>query len=103
MIGIFKKLFGKKEDDLRQDEYLIRELRLSNKNRDEWKGQANVDATENIVLKAKLKKIRDLIGKDDEVFSKFSRDQIEDMSIEEFRKVESEIDKDEATGKLFLQ
>jgi len=86
-----------------QAEHLRRELSISNKNRDEWKGQANVDATENLALKQKLKNIRDLLGKDDEVFSKYSRSQIEDMSIEEFTKLEHLIDKDVFEGKLFLQ
>jgi hypothetical protein len=106
MFGILKKLLGSKRievsksyttDDLRY------RLRKAEKNRDEWKGQANVDATENISLKAKLKKIRTILGEDDEVFSKYSRSQIEDMELEEFIKIEHLIDKDVADGKLFLQ
>ena len=68
-----------------------------------WKGQANVDATENLFLTTKLQKIRIILGSDDKCFSKFTRDQIKEMSIEEFRAVESEIDKDVSEGKLFLQ
>lgn len=66
-------------------------------------GQANIDRTEVLRLKCKLRNIRDVLGEDDECFSRFTRYQINDMSIEEFRRVESEIDKDVSNGKLFLQ
>ena len=68
-----------------------------------WKGQANVDATECLALKKKLRDIRVVLGGDDEVFSKYSRDQIRDMDLDEFYKIEHLIDQDISDGKLFLQ
>jgi hypothetical protein len=97
-----KKFFGGK---VKQIDYcdVLRQTILSLQNDvSNWKGQANVDATENLLLKKKLHEIRITLGKDDECFSRFTRKQIENMSIEEFREVESEIDKDVADGKLFL-
>lgn len=96
-----KKVFGLSENDytegLRVDIWKLK------KEVSDWKGQANVDATENLYLTTKLHKIRTIMGEDDKCFSKFTRTQIEDMSIEEFVTVEPEIDKDVADGKLFLQ
>jgi hypothetical protein len=106
MFDIFRKLLGSKRIAISTTD-TIDELRCklekSEKNRAQWRGQANVDATENIALKSRLKAIRDLLGKDDETFSRYTRDQIEDMSIEEFRQAEPEIDQDIQDGKLFLQ
>jgi hypothetical protein len=104
MFGILKKMFGEKDSSVCwKEQSLKRDLREAEKNRDEWKSQANVDATENLSLKKKLHGIRVLLGKDDEVFSKFSRNQIEKMELDEFVKVEHLIDQDVADGKLFLQ
>jgi hypothetical protein len=103
MFGPFRKLFGSK--GVKQIDYcdVLRQTILSlQEDVANWKGQANVDATENLILKKKLHEIRITLGKDDECFSRFTRKQIENMSIEEFRQVESEIDKDVADGKLFL-
>jgi regulator of replication initiation timing len=98
--------FVKKTLGLCENKYaegLQANIRVLEKNVSDWKGQANVDATENLFLVSKLKKIREVMGNDDRCFSKFTRSQIEDMSIEEFRAVESEIDKDVLNGKLFLR
>jgi hypothetical protein len=67
------------------------------------KGHVNVFKTENLILKKKLHEVRRILGRDDEVFSKWTRDQIEAMSIEEFNSVESQIDQDVMDKKLFLQ
>ncbi len=67
------------------------------------KGQVKVDKTEALHLKEKLQRIRDLIGRDDECFSKWTRKQIEEMSISEFVAIESEIDQDIIDGKIFLR
>jgi hypothetical protein len=90
-------------DESSEVTWLQKEVQELTIERNHWKGQANVDATENLYFKQKIQKVRMILGEDDECFSKFSRDQIRDMSIEEFRKVEAEIDKDVANGKLFLQ
>ncbi len=84
------------------DEYK-RQLREAEIERDNWKSQANLDAVENIFLANKLKKLREVLGKDDECFSRFTRGQIRDMSIDAFRQVENEIDQDVAGGKRLLQ
>jgi hypothetical protein len=98
-----KKLFGsKKVEQICHCDVLRQTILSLQDDVSNWKGQANVDATENLVLKKKLHDIRISLGKDDECFSRFTRKQIENMSIEEFRSVESEIDKDVADGKLFL-
>jgi hypothetical protein len=106
MFGILKKFFGSKEDreeTVCQAEWLRKELREAEKERHAWQSQANVDATENLFLKKKLQEIRKLLGADDECFSKYTRDQIEEMELDEFVKIEHLIDKDVADGKLFLQ
>jgi hypothetical protein len=103
MFGILKKFFGSKEEVPCQADFLRRELRQAEKERHEWQSQANVDATENLFLKKKLQEVRKLLGADDECFSKYTRNQIEDMELDEFVKVEHLIDKDVADGKLFLQ
>jgi hypothetical protein len=91
------RTFASKLDECRM------QLQEAEIGRDGWKGQANVDATENLFLANKLKEVRKALGKDDECFSRFSRDQIKDMSLEEFRHVEKEIDQDVNDGKRFLQ
>jgi hypothetical protein len=92
-----KKFFGC------QAEWLRNQLRQAEKERHEWQSQANVDATENLFLKKKLQEVRKLLGLDDECFSKYTRDQIEDMELDEFRQVKNEIDQDITCGKQFLQ
>ncbi len=67
------------------------------------KGQIRVDEAEITNLKSKLHCIRDILGKDDNTFSDFTRTQIDRMSIEEFVKVESKIDQDVIDGKIFLR
>jgi predicted nucleic acid-binding Zn-ribbon protein len=67
------------------------------------KGQVKVDQAEVLHLKSKMVRIRELMGRDDEAFSRFTRKQIEAMSIEDFNDAESEIDKDMVDGKIFLQ
>jgi len=67
------------------------------------KGQVKVDKAEVLHLKSKMVRIRELMGRDDEAFSRFTRSQIEAMSIEDFNAVESEIDEDMLDGKIFLQ
>jgi len=66
-------------------------------------GQVKVDQAEVLHLKSKMVRIRELMGRDDETFSRFTRKQIEAMSIEDFNAAESEIDNDMLDGKIFLQ
>ena len=82
--------------EMRKSNYALqRKLRLV-------EGQANVDVAEHTYFKEKLRKIREVLGEDDRCFSRFTRDQISDMSREEFNSVEAEIDQDVLDGKLFL-
>ncbi len=67
------------------------------------KGQVRVDKAEVLHLKSKMARIRELMGRDDETFSRFTRKQIATMSMEDFNDAESEIDKDMLDGKIFLQ
>lgn len=96
-----KRVFGFSETG--HVDGLEAKIRKLEKKVSDVEGQANVDAAENLYLTTKLHKIRIIMGNDDKCFSRFSRDQIEEMSIEEFNSVEPEIDKDYADGKIFLQ
>jgi hypothetical protein len=67
------------------------------------KGQLEVDNAEITNLKAKLFQVRQILGKDDLTFSRFTRKEIDEMSVEGFNAVESEIDQDIIDKKIFLE
>lgn len=77
-------------------------IRKLEKKLSDTEGQIKVDNVEMTSIKAKLFKIRQILGRDDNTFSRFTRKQIDEMSIGEFTSVEAEIDQDVLDGKLFL-
>jgi hypothetical protein len=94
-----KRLLNLREADIGLEDKVAKLNELAHSK----ESQLEINEAEIIHLKSKLSKIRKLIGRDDECFSRFTRKQIDDMSIGEFVKLESKIDQDVDDGKIFLQ